>query len=631
MKRNMLIVAFTGMAFFLLGSCKKYLDVVPDNMPTLNNAFALRAQAQKFLYTLYSYMPHNGDPASDPAMLGGDELWRIDSRVGVSDYINMAKGTQNKVSPYGDANWINLYRGIRECNIFLENIDHVPDMEEYEKLRWIAEAKFLKAYYHYYLLKMYGPIPLVKENLPIDAGVNEVKVFRQPVDECFNYIVQLINEATPYLPLTIQDPLQELGRITLPIALSLKAEVLVTAASPLFNGNTDQATLKNPDGTPLFNTTFSKLKWDSAAVACKKAIDICQSAGIILYEQAPNYQQYTLSETIRHQLSIRNAVALKWNSEIIWANTQSLTNGIQGVAFPLMDSRYPENFVPRGEYSPTLKIAEMFYSKNGVPINEDKDYDYNNRYRLRIATANDQLLIRKDYTTAYLHFDREPRFYADLGFDGGVWYGQGVYDDKTPANFFYVQAKRTQPNAIQTDRSTATGYFLKKLINFENVVGSGTAYTINNYPMPLIRLSELYLFYAEALNESQGPGAEVYAYINLIRNRAGLQSVETSWTAHSSNPGKYLTQGGLRDIIHQERLIELCFEGKRFWDLRRWKESTKLLNGPIQGWDGSQGTAAAYYTPITLFNQTFGTKDYFWPINDFNVLINRNLVQNLGW
>src|SRR3546814_11537428 len=83
------------------------------------------------------------------------------------------------------------------------------------------------------------------------------QVSRDPVDSCFNYVVQLVDEASVNLPDVIRDPAKEMGRITRPAALSIKALALVTAASPLFNGNTDQAQLINPDGTVLFNLEYS--------------------------------------------------------------------------------------------------------------------------------------------------------------------------------------------------------------------------------------------------------------------------------------------------------------------------------------------------------------------------------------
>src|SRR5690606_32063059 len=102
-----------------------------------------------------------------------------------------------------------------------------------------AEVKFLKAFYHFFLMKLYGPIAIVDENLPISATPEETQVYREPIDVCVDYIVGLLDEAIEDLPPVLNDPGLELGRITKTIALAVKAKVLVWAASPLFNGNPD--------------------------------------------------------------------------------------------------------------------------------------------------------------------------------------------------------------------------------------------------------------------------------------------------------------------------------------------------------------------------------------------------------
>jgi len=107
--------------------------------------------------------------------------------------------------------------------------------------------------------------------------------------------------------------------------------------------------------------------------------------------------------------------------------------------------------------------------------------------------------------------------------------------------------------------------------------------------------------------------------------------VVESWTAHSRNPNKYTTAEGLQEIIRRERGIELALEGERFWDLRRWKAAPEELNQPISGWDVDQVTAEAYYRERVLYNQTFALKDYFWPIRENDLIVNKNLVQNPGW
>src|SRR3546814_5940004 len=173
------------------------------------------------------------------------------------------------------------------------------------------------------------------------------------------------------------------------------------------------------------------------------------------------------------------------------------------------------------------------------------------------------------YTTLFrsLHFDREPRFYADLGFDGGRWYGQGNYDDD---DNLYIDAKFGGAAAGGIYDYSVTGYWPKKLVNYQNAA-TPDDYDIQAYPWPVLRLADLYLLAAEAINEASGPSGEVYELINEVRSRAGLGTVESSWNNYSTRPSKYTTANGLREIIQQERLIELAFEGHRYWDIRRWK------------------------------------------------------------
>ena len=146
----------------------------------------------------------------------------------------------------------------------LEKIDEVHDIVDFEKTRWIAEVKFLKAYYHFWLFKSYGPIPVIKENLPIYTKTKDVKIYREPVDDVVNYIVELMDEAIADLPPILFSEALEFGRITQPIAMAMKARVLVTAASPLFNGNSDFASVVDNRGIALFNTTYDETKWQRA-------------------------------------------------------------------------------------------------------------------------------------------------------------------------------------------------------------------------------------------------------------------------------------------------------------------------------------------------------------------------------
>lgn len=234
--------------------------------------------------------------------MSGDELWSIQGYWTGASW-RIARGEQNVVNPFvnywdGLQGALPLFRGIRECNIFLENIDRVPDMNYDEKNKWKSEVKFLKAYFHFWLLRMYGPIPITDENLPISAGVEDVKVQRNTVDECFDYIANLIDEALPGLPPKIEAITTEAGRIDKAIALSAKAYILVTAASPLFNGNTDYSNFMDNENKPFFNSSYDPQKWQKAVVACERAIEFCDSR-VIDYT---NFNLYCLNHWLNQLL-----------------------------------------------------------------------------------------------------------------------------------------------------------------------------------------------------------------------------------------------------------------------------------------------------------------------------------------
>jgi len=516
--------------------------------------------------------------------------------------------------------------GIRDCNTFIEKIPGVRDMNSYERNKWMGEAMFLKAYYHFYLLRMYGPIPIVDKNLPISSSPEEVRVSRRPIDECIDYIVKTLDAAAQFLPDKVDLPLNEQGRATKTIAMAIKAKVLLLGASPLFNGNPDFASLKNGDGKQLFNQTYDNKKWEKALRASKEAITLAESIGAKLYEFVPNATTGNLSVETNRVLSLQSVVTERWNTEIIWGLTNSDMNTMQSAAM----ARLRNNTRLLSTLAPTHRMLELFYSKNGVPISEDKTRNNANRNNLRTGTVAEKYYIKSGYQTAEINFDREPRFYADMAFDGGIWYGIGKYADG--GDIWYVQGKLGQ-SAGRTDirNFSSTGYWPKKLVNYLCTQNDGTDFTTQRYSWPVVRLADLYLMYAEASNEVNGPGNDAYNYLDKIRSRAGLQDVLSSWANFSTNAGKPTSKDGLRSIIHQERMIELAFEGSRFWDLRRWKEAPAVYNGVIKGWDIEQRDAVNYYREKVLANQTFQLKDYFWPIWDNDILVNNKLIQNLGW
>src|SRR5690606_22020547 len=146
-------------------------------------------------------------------------------------------------------------------------------------------TKFLKAYYHYYLIRMYGPVILIEQNNPVDVDIEQTKRKRATLDESFDYVISLMDDAIPDLPPVIENRTQEFGRITKFIAMAVKAEMLATAASPLFNGNPDYASFKDKDGRNLFPATYDVQKWEKAAQACKEAIEECELQGLHMYNE----------------------------------------------------------------------------------------------------------------------------------------------------------------------------------------------------------------------------------------------------------------------------------------------------------------------------------------------------------
>lgn len=629
MKKFLIIFSVVVGSLFCLNSCDSYLDIVPDNVPTLDQAFNMRSPAERYLYTCYSYMGNLGNFFVHPWVWGADESWLHNSYT--YNAFLIASNRQNRNSPLADywrGTTVNAWEAISQCNIFLENIDDVRDMQTSEKARWKAEVTFLKAFYHYFMLRAYGPIPVFDVNIPVSASGEEVRVSRLPVDEVFEYIINTIDSAIPNLPDIVLDEATELGRITKVIAYSLKAKVLVYAASPLFNGNTDYANFWDKEGNPLFNQKYDHDKWQKAVDALEEAISIAELVGYGLYEFEKDFATINISEETRVQMNYRGVNTERWNPEIIWA--LSGRNVDQTWFAPKALNASQRNYTgANGTISVTLNLASKFYTENGVPIQEDRTWDYAGRLNPREAGENDRFRVRFGQTTASFNFDREPRFYGGIGFDRGVWYGNGQWDDTDP---YWLQMREGEwLGVMRIGHHPITGYFAKKFVNHNNRHQSSNTYNVTHYPRVLLRLSDLYLLYAEALNELNGPSDLAIEYIDKVREVAGIPDVKTAWETYSRIPNKFTTQDGLREIIHQERTIELLMEGDRFWDLRRWKTAPIELNNPILGWDVYQATYEGYYREKVLYQQTFTLRDYFWPIGESDLIINRNLVQNPGW
>jgi hypothetical protein len=606
----------------------------------------------KYLTGLYSYIPEMGSPRANPALFSGDEIGYADYMGSYIDAWNIAEGEQNISNPIinyfssvqtgeglRDGNY--MFTAIRDCNIFLENISHPYDLEAWERDWWIGDVKFLKAFYHFWLFRMYGPIPLIRENISVGGSAAVVQSYRATVDECVDYIASLCDEAAELLPLTIDNTVRDLGRPTRVVALAIKAQLLTLAASPLFNGNTDYADYKDNRGVTLFPQTYEPEKWVRAADALKAAIDAAHEAEISLYDfrtaaSSIVYAQNLCDEQI-YAMQTRGAMTEKWNVELVWGDTRS-QDGWQNMCMPAFFNEHLGGGIARC-YSPSLRTVEQFYTKNGIPIEDDASWQGLDLFAMRTATADDRQYIRQDQQTIQLHFDREPRFYGSICFDRGTFYGnsrQNIDNTSNPNNM-YVTTCSFAFILGRRENHPVTGYLCKKRIHFLSVLPDNS-YSLSRFAsnFPIIRLADLYLMYAEALNEvKEAPDAEVYEYIDIVRKRSGLKGVVESWNSYAipALKQKPATKDGFRQIVHRERLNELAFEGPRFWDLRRWKEAEEYMNGKyIRGLTPNQeGSQDEFYKVRELTLQTFEKKHYFWPIKENTILKDQNLLQSPGW
>ena len=508
--------------------------------------------------------------------------------------------------------------------MFLENVDKPYDLKEEEKVRWIAEVKFLKAYYHFFLMELYGPVALVDENLPTSASPEETMVYREPIDDCVAFIVKLLDEAIADLPPTLPDQTSEQGRINRLIAMGVKAKVLAWAASPIFNGNADYKSWTDNRGRQLIPQETDPAKWSKAAEAAKEAIDACHANGFKLYEfnRQTSPSTYRMNDTLVTMMTIRKAVTedvdrnpgVIWASQEIWGDRAGNASGFER---NLMRQFLPQLYISDmtayiGRFFASWHMCELFYSNHGVPIDEDREFDYSGRFNTHKAVPEDkhESYIATGETTANINFNREPRFYADLGFDRG--YYELASTTKNGGESFSPMLRLREGELF----NGSLGYVMKKLVAFES---SGTQGVDGR---------------SISIHDFSQPNEEVYEYVDRVRKAAGLEGVLDSWGAYSMNPDKPKTKSGMRAIIQRERLIELAFEGQRFFDLRRWKIAADYWNLPPTKYNKSRNDLNLTYKPVVYddgrkIKATY--RDYLFPIREADLQVNKNLVQTYGW
>ena len=626
--KNILIT----LSFLLLLTSCEYLDVVPEGKATQDDIWKTTQQAEKYRYYMRTYMPNLIGYDWSPDQFAGDDM--ITGGVGTTYWFSsksLIYGEENanvtyfgRWAPYSTSGGTNydIYRGIRYAFYLLDNVYKVPAISPENAARYAGEAWYLIGYYHQLLLEYYGPIILVKRYIPNDAPDSEIFVPRSPYDECVKYIAECYDKAAELLPETVIDT--ELGLPTRMSALSYKARLLLYAASPLVNGNSDYVGFDNHDGTPLMNTTYDPEKWKKAMEAAAEAISVAEKFNSELGRQ--NFMLYTSADSSlpndeRGRRNYRDAFTKEhWNG-LEFIEAKGDRGGCQTLQ-QLMGPRPIANNMSLGWKTtsvPTMEAVEMYYTKNGLPWEDDpetKDIDPY-AYNAEAGTVN-------------LHLYKEPRFYASVGYD------RGTYEIDGKEITLYLRGGELHGSTLkETDEyQSCTGYLCQKWIPKASTYSiPSNSFSFYYYAYPYLRLPELYLSYAEADFEYNGSlSTQSLEYINLVRKRCGLPTFQASWALAGGIP----TGQKLRKVLHQERSIEFLFEGRRFHDLRRWKEAPEVLYKQPRSWNRDGKTAEEFYQVIEA-NQggrvrIFESPKSYWmavPMSEINK--NPNLVQNPGY
>ncbi|MEO5116573.1 RagB/SusD family nutrient uptake outer membrane protein [Bacteroides ovatus] len=645
MKTKNIIYSLLFIAFIFLTSCKGYLDVVPDNdIETIETTFEKREDAYTWFKTCYSMITMDiSDINACPAFWGTDE-------VVADDYIRLtnpnsmpglmiADGIQMAQSPYGDV-WksTKFYGGIRYCNLFLSHIDGVYNMLQEEKDLWRAEIQALKAQYYFELMRRYGPIILVPENINAAAPIEEMQQPRRPIDEVVNAIIELCDAAIPKLPYYKEQEQNHYAYFSKEGAATLKATTLLYAASKLFNGNTMMADMVNKNGERLF-PAYDKEKWKKAAEAADEALKIAAEGGKQLVEGSSEWPTPMLNTIRDIQQSCLN---YDYNNKevLLCVRHQRFSAPVfYHPRFTEEELNYYDQYCVGG-FGASMKMVEMYYTEHGLPLSEDKQWVAS---RYAMSTESDERyknIVPLGESVLSLHRRREPRFYANITAHNTFWYKKGVNSTNEPMLCECLQGQLMGTASKRYDSSIPqclTGYYIKKFDNADVALKDYYANSSSESGDILFRLPDLLLASAEAWNEYlDKPDERVYNPLDKVRTRAGIAKVRDAWKTYARNPQKVETQAGMREIIRQEWNIEFAFEGRRFYNLRRWMIAHEELNAPLYGWNIIGDTEERFYNnnkePVIVWKKRGFTapRDYFFPIGSEEVMIS-GCVQNPGW
>lgn len=650
--KSIVSVILLSLSMGLTTSCNDFLDKEPDDQLTMEMVFTDKLRTEDWLAGVYSSVPspmwgyfkqHGYNIMGDDITIPQDWSpygWAKVYGYTTGNWSPITEQTYEKDSPY---HWVDLPKRIRSGLIFLEQVKVIPqiDLTETYVNQMKYEVRFLIAYYYSLMIELYGSIPFTPGVIyPVDAPESELMTPQVPYNTIVEWIDNELLEVSKHLPAVYPNN-SDWGRATSIMALAIRAKTLLYAASPLFNGNPDLKDWKNSEGEYLFDAEAKPEKWAKAAKAHQDLIKAAEAADYGLY------YEYNSDGSIDPFMSYYNMSLKRFserNREIVFGRSEPKDNNGTGVDWPLW--RWQEHHLPKGiggnaAMGTTQELVDAFYMKNGEvpilgynengspiinPISEyvEKGFSAETEFRAtqwpgggpaNLANKETGMSPVTEAGTYNMYCNREPRFYVSVIYNG-AWLGV----DNRQVEF--LQGGR---DTDMTFDSPQNGYNVRKAVSLDVFPREGKR---NYQPAILYRMADAYLGYAEALNESLGsPDDDVYKYVNLIRERAGIPALKEG-----------LNKEEMRAAIQQERRVEFNCEGIRFHDLRRWKLADKYLGGKLYGMnhDGSEksddvNNPKAFYKRTFYKSRTFNKRMYLWPVPQIQMDINSKLRQAPGY